>query len=239
MSNIKPEFIRHYINYRNLGALRMRRSILFFLIFFGDILIVGPIIADPFHKSYIFAVVPLILLFHFYAFWVVASPFKRQVEAFLCIGIFGALAAYGFLAVAHKYIYNLMGVKSPWVIVVIVLFEVACWVLICLWHFRNLTQGYYYYLESHTPVKQVGNYAYLFVAWIGILIWQMSLGYSVGNLYLGIVATAYVGLSVSSGMFCLLVHKYILIRRHPDWYEWEHEPRSLTKHKRKKGSNMK
>lgn len=234
MSQVNPEYMKHYVNYKNLSVLERRSTLLWLLFIFCDLLMILPAFAPPFQSGYLYAIIPPVALFHLYAFWIALSPYKRQVDALLGLAVLGWLSSYGFLVIAHKMIYGIMGVTSPIVMIIVVSFMVLSWYIAYRWHYQRLAQGYYFYEGTRTPVKPVGNFSYLFIAFLAMMLFQAGLGYSTGNVGPAIGSSAMIGLSFISGMFNPLFQKYLLIRRNPDWYQCETPD---TKNNKKRGAN--
>lgn len=222
MTQLKPEYIKHYINYNNMGVSIMRQFIIFFLFVFCDLFIVLSAFSDPFEPWYVYTVVPPILLLHFFALWILISPYKRQVQAFLYVGIYSIIASLGFLIITHKMMYSMMRLTSPVYMILIVIIYLLIVYFFLRWHLKRIATGFYYYSNGRSKqVKPVGNSIYLVYAGLGVFIGQLALGFTNGQIMYSVFASATFALAIVTGCQSLYLHKYILIRRHPEWYEWE------------------
>ena len=218
MESIKPEYIKHWINDKNLDVTQLRQMILFFLFLFGDVFIVLTSFADPFEAWYPYTVIPPILLLHPFALWIALNPYKRQVQAFLYLGLFSIVTAFGFLIITHKILYNMMKLESPLFMIALVLIFLLYFYFFIRWHLQRLRSGYYYSEGKAGGLQNTGNYAYLGFGAVGIFIGHLIIGYTNGMVMFSVFAGAAFVLSIISGMFFFGLHKYLLIRQHPDWY---------------------
>lgn len=202
------EHIRHYLNENPLDALRIRSILFMLLFFFGDLLILLTAISDPFEAVYIYAVAPPIAVLHLFVFWVALAPYKRQAQGILLLGVVGLIISLGFLVSTHKIMYSTMSLDDPLFFIILLTVYIGFHVLIIRSHFTQLRMG--------QKSRQL-NY-FVFAALL-VLIVQVAIGFTHDQVQLAIFSAAFFILSLLTALFVLNIHKYILIRRHPDLYK--------------------
>ncbi|KEO84594.1 hypothetical protein [Tumebacillus flagellatus] len=200
------EFLNH-----SLPLSSLRGAVIFFLVFFVDILMLLFIYADPYVELYRNLLVPPIILLHLFALWIIINPKKRQIASRLYLGVFAAFASVGYLVLIQKFLYSGQNLHSPFYGIVFVVGVLLGLVATCSYVVGKVKRGTFFdggvnykLIVSFSSIGVlVGHVVYSFFHWQGALL-------GVGILYL--MSLVWMAFAV------VMIYRYILIRRHPDLY---------------------
>lgn len=215
-SAINPEYVKPFIKTTHHPS-EARGNILFFLFLFVDLFMLIPLYADPFEPLYPKLVLIPAGLLHLFGFWIILSPYKRQIYIELFWGILGFFIMYGYSVVAVKAFYGMFGFRSPLFLIGLVIYIAAVYWYLFRWHFHNLKTGYYLKVKQNKPHDPGPILTYVTV--IGALIFALDLVayFMGGGMVLVFIVTLYLGLATVLQFFSMFFHRFILMIRHPDW----------------------
>lgn len=209
------EHIKNYLNENPLDALRIRSLLFLLLFFFGDLAILLTAFSDPFEAAYVYVVAPPIAILHIFVFWVAYSPYKRQVQGILMLGIAGLITSLGFLASAHKIMFGIMGLGDPLYFIILLATYIVYFLMIIRSHLSQLQKG--------QKPKQLN---YFIICALIVLTVHIVIGFTLGQIQPAIFSAAFFILSLLTALFSLHIHKFILIQRHSELYKLDQPPKS-------------
>lgn len=191
-----------------------RSNLLFGILVFPIFFIGIPLLAPPFHLSYIILIVPFIIL----DIWVLLYRFskayhskKQDSQFYLIRGIFGCLSSFGCFLASQKVAYTMLMLDAFWYFILTFL----GYLLILFLHFKTRLNKL-----KETPKKKknqnVGNKVAVAAtaAAFGSLVYNLFLRYSSENTMAIILMIILFIFSIIVMHFILDLHKYMLIKAH-------------------------
>jgi hypothetical protein len=235
-TRITEDYISEFIN-DGWDAYEIRGRVIGFLILLIDVFMGLVIIGDPFEAIYRNVLLPPMILMNLYAIWIAISPYKRQIDVHLYLGIFGVFIYAGYWVLLQKIMYGMMGLSSPFYLIGSLVLYAAIAVFTIRFILNRFYSGRF---NEPVPVSVIAPAA---AGGVGVALGHLALAFDNGHYANALAGAAYTmiawGLLVF-GVYSLL--RYSLIRRYPDLFyrilpdeEYERE----QQHKGKKRQNSK
>lgn len=220
---INSEYIKQWVNGRP-DTSTLRSSIIGFLLLFVDFFMIVPLYADPYEAIYLQILIPPAVLLHIWGLWIAISPYRHQVAAELYMGVFGVFVSIGYGISSIKMVYGVMGLTTPLYAIVLAGAYLAGFYALFKWHFQNLKSGYYY---EHTVIHVNGKKSslkYASFGGLGVFLGNLAVGMTSGNTTVGLLSGTLLFMAALLGVFSIGIHKYILMKRHPEWVIIQRKP---------------
>lgn len=209
-ADVKTQRIQEFVN----GSFRFKgiRKMIFFMTL--------PALADPYQEFYWHLLRWPTVALHLFMLWIMMSPVKRQKEIQLYFAVFGIYGSLGYLLVQYKLMHDNVGLTTPafpYMLIGVYLLSALLFIeatprLVDEGGFSNKTPGY-------------SNGVMPFLMFVGIccLAYPVA-GFLYGNIQAAIFPVCLFGLMEAFLLMGVVIsYRYILIRRHPEWYKWKEQ----------------
>lgn len=230
MSEIDPRYIKSYIN-NTYPVAKLRGTIPGFLICFVDMPMIPWLFADPYSPLFLYIMAVPIVFLHLFGFWVIIKPYKRQLLAQLYIGVFGVITSICYLVLMQKLMYGVIGIRNPLYAVISIVSFGCFYPILYRWHQENLRKGNFA-VSARNPVPSKSWP----LALMGAFGAHVLYGFLVHHYFPGLFAGAFLLLIVPSTLFSLGIHKYMLMKKYPQWLKLQEPYKEKSRRRRKKKS---
>lgn len=220
----KTSYLSAYLN--TVPPSSIKGSVFSFLIVPLFLFSFGSLFIPPFVGYIAFLLIGGNIVFILWGLYIAMNPYRMQRAYFLYIGSVTGFTSLGLLIVSVKFIYYTMAIHEYWYIV----FIIAAYSALIYWLWRLHKKALYSGVYAVGSIKKKGRSLKQF----GYLGLAMGIGMIGSQLLLSLNSSYDASLAALGCLFNLLglimllvshnIHKYILMRKHPELVHYYEKP---------------